>query len=327
MGASGGIVAHAWHGTPDVVPFVLANMNQSWIDQAEGATRLLNARPPGRRAMLLGYDHPGLWGPVGTPLRTVIVDGPFRVEEHRAWLRGLFGVAARAGVTPDFVALDNESMPTLWAHADPVAAMRELLADPKARQKLPDEVFKYAAEDYAWARPKMRDAYNTFHRATAAMHVAALRGVAEEARRAFGRAVPVVNWLDHASDRPALDVNGWPIPKATVSGWSAPALYVNADGQFVAGMKRRPRWNKLILALNNLRAAAAGGGPVTPWVSHPSYNGDAADAARVGPWLWVELQKHIAATGVRTVLYWNPQGPKVPTDDAMAARTWAAATP
>ncbi len=56
--------------------------------------------------------------------------------------------------------------------------------------------------------------------------------------------------------------------------------------------------------------------------SHPFYGGD--KGPDIDPWVWIELQKHLAASGVKEVLYWNPRTQHdYDAQSKLAAQVWA----
>ncbi len=82
----------------------------------------------------------------------------------------------------------------------------------------------------------------------------------------------------------------------------------------------------MIDAINAIRGAMKTGAPeVVPWVSSPSYGGDALPYDQ-DPWLWEQLVRHTAESGVRRFLYWNAHtrtNDVAAADDAYASELFA----
>jgi hypothetical protein len=96
----------------------------------------------------------------------------------------------------------------------------------------------------------------------------------------------------------------------------------DTDGNRVDTGNVAARWNILINTINLIRSCAGSGGEVIPWVSTPTFSGDADEGGAdydLDPWWGLQLYKHCWASGVKEFLYWNStSNANQSSDDATA---------
>ena len=84
----------------------------------------------------------------------------------------------------------------------------------------------------------------------------------------------------------------------SVDGWSSPALYLGGSGQLYSHFAD-PQWANFVSNMDTLRSTLASGDQVAPWISDSAFGNT--------PDLWAEQLRQIRASGVNTVLLWNPE--------------------
>lgn len=137
-----------------------------------------------------------------------------------------------------------------------------------------------------------------------AMAAAVLRCFAEPIKALW----PDVRVSNYGDINPSFEIfyhSGWPATRVATGTISSPPLYLHQSGNRHKDREQPVRWNRFIDCLNWARSCIAAG-PLIPWIAPPGYDGQGYDA---DPWLWVELIKHLMATGVREWLYWNADPP------------------
>ena len=286
-------------GIEGVTPTVWVRMDSRTPEQAAAETiPTLRSRGEGDRALLLWHvgDHF-----LDRPLDDIVRSGSFEAGPDRQWLTTYFTLLKQAGVTPDYIVLDYEDSVSTWAL--PRTEVTRVLGDPSLRQHLPAEAQGFTGADFSG--PRWREAHAAWNAWAHPLEADALRqAVRDPARAIFGRDVPMSNFNDMNPAVTTYDLNGWaldPERATTVNGWSSPALYVTGDGQLFQ-REQDPAWANFVRNMNTLRSLLAAGEQVAPWVSDIGY-GD-------NPELWNQQLRQIRASGVDTLLLWNPdRGP------------------
>ncbi|HLL87838.1 MAG TPA: hypothetical protein VK324_00895 [Tepidisphaeraceae bacterium] len=322
------VLVHAWTDVrvPGLTPMIWVRLDREAAQPAAaGVAPLLRARPPGQRVVAFWSPFPPL---DKRDLPKLVAGG---VEFDGRFYRDFFWRLRQLGADVDRVVIDYEDGLSVWhtiAAKDTdatkrIAAARAVLEDAAARRQLSDEVRQLRPEDFASHAPPQ--AYAAWNRWAAPQVPAAIRrAVADSADRMSGRPVPVTNYEDVRPSFDVFDVNGWQMIPAAVGGESSPSCYLGPGGNRYRGRAKDPRWNRFIDHLNVVRSCAANG-PVVPWVSPPTYDGDGNPADPRGAWLWEQLVRHLHATGVREFLYWNPGHPYRPRESIVPEDRSAAA--
>lgn len=320
----------SWHDAPGDwdIPFAWADLRH----QAPGlAAHLVAAdfarREPGDRVLFL-------FGPLSRgnfpsdPAR-LVVEG-VQLEPDRGWMIEFFRGLQQRGAVPDRIVLDIEENSGVFAifkdvpgmaglQSPRVAIFRRVFDDPAVRARLPEELRAFEAGDFAIHTGRGRDAYIAWNRFAATKDRQAIRdAILAPAREAFGRDVPVSNWEDVNTPRRLVDSGDWPLEGALTPHASSPSTYLWLGHGEPLGEKDR-RWNQFIRAINVVRGClATPDQQVLPWVSYPLYGGDHLPPLP-DPWLWEQLMRHFAASGVETYLFWNPRPTR---QDFAAAKRW-----
>ncbi|MEO0511383.1 MAG: hypothetical protein AAF108_00590 [Planctomycetota bacterium] len=318
----GRIEAVSWSGAqvPDlraITPMVWAKVSQGPAKEiAEGVTRKLRQRGAGFR--VLHVFHPGRPGGLPDPIHggdrvDRILDGPAITRRHRSYYAELFGRIADAGVTVDRLVLDYEGGVSLWQlGSGPQRAerMARVLADRRARARLPAEVLETPAAKFA-SSSAARSAYVAFNAWAASYRAEALRElVVAPAQAALGDRLLSSNYADTVPSFDVPDLNGWPIPAAMCGTDQSPPLYLLEMGNRYKGREKQKRWNVFLDHISHVRSCLAGlreagRGPESfvPWISRPGY---VAFERFDGPWfLWTALIVHMLHAGVRRFILWN----------------------
>lgn len=315
-----------WNDAPGDwdVPLGRVNLSRSAPGLAAHlAAAELRARPPGRRVLIL--DGLFLRGNFPRDPATVLARG-IELEPDRAGCREFFASLRQRGIELDRLVLDMEDGVSVWhffgkhmADEQRVALFKPIFTRPELRARLPAALRVFNAEDFAWRAPRSPDAYLAWDRFARELTCQALReAVLDPARASFGADLPASNYQDVNPARPVADLNGWPMDGALTPAISSPELYL-----WIGNEQRRqakdPRWNRLVQCLNVVRGCLATPGQrVEPWISSPSFAGDDLPPFE-DRWLWEQLVRHLAESGVSTFLFWNPRPPPA---DREGTRRW-----
>jgi hypothetical protein len=320
----------SWHDAPGNwdIPF-------AWADprfQAPGlAAHLVAAdfarREPGDRVLFL--FGPLSRGNFPTDPARLVVEG-VQLEPDRGWMIEFFRGLQQRGAVPDQIVLDIEENSMIWgifahtptdtATATPRAdAFRRVYDDPAVRAKLPESLRAFEPADFGIHTGRGRDAYIAWNDFAYERGLEAMRqAILLPAREAFGRDIPASNWDSINPARPVRFFNDWPMRGALTPDISSPESYPG----FVRHAPEREkdvRWNRLIQILNVTRACLATPDQrVEPWVASPTF-ADEHLPPLPDPWLWEQLMRHFAASGVETYLFWNPRPTR---QDFAAAKRW-----
>lgn len=234
--------------------------------------------------------------PFREPLRQLILEGPDLSTMERWWREFLWALDQR-GLRPHRAALDLEAGFGYWQVPGPrVETFRKLFNDPKIAAVLPESILKISPEGFDY-----RDARNR-------QNIKAWQDYAGERRAATFRAafqVPleeqfpgakITNYWDGIRGEPlAVDLNGWPYPRESISEEASPTMYHTS------------------VELNRLEIESAASGtdvPVVPWIPPPSY---------IGRDVWTASVEAAVDLGVREFLFWNAGvEEKLEDDDAFA---------
>ena len=291
------LTVYSWQdwGIEGVTPLAWVEMHGRSPRQAADETiPLLEAQPVGKRGILLwclGHQF------TDRPIDQIVTDG-LNIAHDRAYMTEYFGYLKDAGITPDYVVMDYEGGVSVWQV--PMADIQRVMSDPTLRAQLPADLQRYSAADFTG--PDYVDAFYAWNAWATDTVLDALREtVRDPARAVFGRDVPMSNWEDRRPSVTTYDLNGW-AQKAggdyTVAGWSSPAAYLGGHGNRFAPYDDA-NWANFVNNLNTIRSVLGTGEQVAPWVSDSRYGND--------PDLWAEMIRQIRASGVDTMLLWNPE--------------------
>lgn len=316
----------SWNDAPGDwdVPLVRVNLGRSAPGLAAHlAAAELRDRGPGQRVLIL--DGLFLHGNFPRDPATLVSRG-IVLEPDRTACREFFAGLKQRGVVLDQLVLDMEDGVSVWHFFGKdmpperrIALFRPVFERPELRARLPEPLLGFEPEDFAFPAPRSRDAYLAWNRHAERLTFDALRQtVLEPARAAFGPELPASNYQDVNPAREVTDLNGWPMDGALTPERSSPELYLWI-GNDHRGRAKDPRWNRLIQCLNVVRGCLAKPDQqVEPWISHPGFTGDDLPPFE-DRWLWEQLVRHLAESGVSTFLFWNPRPPPA---DREGSRRW-----
>lgn len=330
----------AWRqvaGMDSLTGFVDTFVDRDPLDEARRVAPLLQAKPDGARVLMI-------WGVLYAQYRdwdfqqpASFISAGIDPTDNREWAEIFFAELKSLDVPLDRVAMDIEAGFNTWnllsgTGDEAVALMQSVYDDPDAYANLPDAVRLFSPEDFrTHASIAGRAAYNAWNAwATATLNLALKAAIFDPATAVFGSQLPVSNYGESTPRGQLLDRNGWPMAgpdRPTAGNTSAPELYLFGGAKFVS-LQKDPLWNRLIDALNIVRGCMIDGSAdsISPWLSFPSYRGEHAPLAN-STWLWEQLVRHLAASGVSSIYYYNPQSATTAADDAFANRLFKALTP
>lgn len=329
----------AWHPSSSATSFSTllgTSVELDPISEAHRIAPLLQARESGQRGLMIWgvlYSQYHAWD-LQNPA-AVIADG-LDPTHDRAWSESFFAELKALDAPLERVSMDVEAGFNTWSILpgigdDAVAIMQNIYDDPDAYARLPETVRQFCPEDFrSFFTIAGRAAYNAWNSWSAAVVNLALRNaIFEPAQQYYGDAILVSNYGESAPRGQLLDRNGWPMAgpdRPTAGNISSPELYISNGAQF-SSRNKDWRWNRLIDALNVVRNCIhESADSVTPWISYPSYRGDTSPAAK-STWLWEQLVRHLAASGISSLYYFNPGGATTTADDAFADRLFKALSP
>lgn len=281
--------------TIDPMIWVGRESGQTAKSEADRVIPIIKATPPGHRTLMFWYDNPGLWG--GDHVQ-IIANGP-NITPHKEWYTEFYNRLGDAKAVPDRLATDQEDGMSMWhiTGGDGVAQMKEIYANSTALARLPDYIRKYAPEDYQCWTAKGRQAYINWNGWAALEHNRVMQEIVSKPANAIFGYVPYSNYGDCRQSFLTYDSNGWPGYDMNAD-WSSPSLYFAPEGQRYRNRAKHPLWNSLIGMLNIARSALAVNNKFCPWLSYCRYN--------CAPKQYNILVSHLAATGMKHVLLWNP---------------------
>ena len=283
---------HDWH-IEGVTPMTWVWMDHTPQQAAAETIPVLQSRGEGDKALFLARFGEQF---LDRPLDDILRHG-FKTGSDRQWLTTYFGLLKDAGVTPDFIVMDYEDGVSAWSV--PPSEVRRVMSDPSLRQLLPESVQQFTAADFDG--PRWHDAIEAWNTWATNVMIDGLRqAVRDPARQVFGQDVAMSNWGDANPSTPIYDLNGWdvrPDNAGSVNGWSSVPAYLGGHGMRFE-QYADSNWANFVNNLNTVRSLLAAGENVAPWISDASYGGD--------PQLWAEQLRQFRASGVDTLLLWNP---------------------
>jgi hypothetical protein len=304
---------YSWHdwNLPGVTPNVWVRVQERTPAQAAAeAIPVLKQRPQSDRVIQLWGLGAGF---LNRSVTQIVKQKSFDTARDKQWMTQFFTLLKQANVTPEYVVMDYEDGVSFWQTSN--KNLRAVYDTPSTKSKLPVAMQQYTRNDFVFGRPKFAAAVNAWNDWAWDLSAAALRdAVAAPAKAVFGRDIPMSNFGDlNITSGAMLDPNGWAIDRqlaTSVSGWSSPALYLGGEGNLYRG-EADPDWANFVNNINTLRTAVAGGDKVAPWVSDSRFGGS--------PELWAQQMYHIRASGVKTILLWNPERDRGETAEQFAA--------
>lgn len=329
------MIVYSWVSSPTAktTPFIWVKLEIG--DTPEQAANKvipqLKARPAGQRVLFMWWSMRGAFD--ASPVE-IVAKGP-AITDLRKWTREFYQRLNIAGCEVDRIVLDMEMGFSVWhvfkgmdCGQPRIDAMKAIYSDPAAYAKLPESVKVFKPEDYTCHTGTGRQAYIAWNNWASDVEAAATRSVyVATANCAFDKTIAASNYGDGAYGFPMVDINNWPMPKHMIGNWLSPCLYLWGYGQAfgpIFGRKKSPPWNGFVHCVNLLRSCMNASAYMIPWISYPSFDEGGSSKTSVKRWLWVELLKHMRATGVKYVLYWNPWASQMLDDEKLASDTFSA---
>lgn len=298
-----------WNGStkvPGITPLVWIPCDwQTAPNAAKVAINQLARLPVGKRVLFLSGigRRPKLFDPA--KIRDFITKGPDTSES--AFIQTVLRRLRDAKITPDRIVIDCEDGLSTWQVVPQGSSISQVLmpvyADPAALAKMPPAVAAFSPSEFELG-PKMRPATIAWNDWITQLGTDALRRLSlDSAKAVFNKSIPTTNYNDMLSSFTVYDPNGWPHAKHAIGTESSPALYLAAGGNRYTFCKKDGRWNCFVNNVNVIHSTIANG-PIVPWLTSPSWNGDSPTGG--SRWLWTEQLRHLNAVGVSTYLLFNP---------------------
>jgi hypothetical protein len=298
---------------------------------------LLNARQPGDRTVFIAEALYSGFASFDRSNPGAFIAKGWDVSKDRQWCTTFFATLIAGAVPVDRVVTDIELEFTTWtlfdglSEQEQVAVMRNIYDNPAAYAKLPPEVRAFTPDDFATQfSARGRDAFTAWNIWEHSVFTTAYQtGIYGPFSAVYGGAIPVSNYNDMSPRMAMLDRNGWLAATANAyacGNVNSPELYL-WNGLQYNGLKKDWRWNRVIDALNTVRACQnVDNRSVAPWISYPLFRGDKVAPAK-STWLWEQMVRHMVAGGVSNLIYWNPVGLTDPAQEQFADALFKSLTP
>lgn len=309
----------SWHNThpqPNITPMIWvqpfeptnadgSNVNpRSASDEADKAAKELLSRNEDDRVVFFNWAF-------GYPTRENLarrVAAGFDIAYAAPWYAEFFERIKKHGATIARIVLDYEMDMGYWstvgtfpAGEPRTNAVQDMLDWKPSLARLSEQLQRTPDDEFSdretiiewdrWAAPQAR--------------AAVIKAICYPAKQVFGDAPAITNYEWNRSSFPVFDRETWPVPDQALTEESSPELYCWGGARY-ANLNKSPRWNRLIDCLNYVRSAKPIG-PVLPWVGSPIYDPGNPEPHRGGSieW-WKTLMRHLHFSGVKDVLYHNP---------------------